>query len=298
METTLTQELFYLYSAPIVAIAVGTELAVNYAEGHHYHDKKDTIASVLLGLTSVVVELFTKVIAFFVLGFFFFHRWYSPDTSTWGYWIALLLLQDFGYWLCHYAEHKVRILWASHLPHHSSEQFNITVGFRASVFKGFYRYLFFIPIAFLGYHPAHILLVYVAGQIHGIFVHTRSIGKLGFLEWIFVTPSHHRVHHASNLEYLDKNYGQLLIIWDRLFGTFQEEKERSHLRFGIDKSSLDSKNPLAVTLFEWKNIRQDILRRDIKWLDRLRYIVYVPGWSHDGTRKTTKMLQSQPPKQA
>lgn len=172
---------------------------------------------------------------------------------------------------------------------------NFTVGFRSSVFQPLYRFIYFIPLALLGFKPLDILFLYSATQIWGILVHTELIKKMGWLENIFVTPSHHRVHHASNPKYLDKNMGMFLIIWDKMFGTFQPElpaEDYQPIKYGLTHP-LTRKNPLNIVFHEWKAIWQDLRRNDITWRQKAAYLFGPPGWSHDGSRHTSEELRQQ-----
>jgi hypothetical protein len=156
------------------------------------------------------------------------------------------------------------------------------------VLQPLYRFIYFIPLPLLGFQPMDIALMYSATQIYGILIHTQMVGKLGFLEWFMVTPSHHRVHHGSNPEYLDKNIGMIFIIWDRLFGTFQPELETVQLRYGLT-TKLKAPNPANIILHEWQEIWKD-LRKPVSFRVKLKYVFGPPGWSHDGSRKTSKEL--------
>jgi hypothetical protein len=170
---------------------------------------------------------------------------------------------------------------------------NFTVGFRSSVFQPLYRFVYFIPLAYLGFRPMDILFIYSATQIWGIFVHTELIRKMGWLEYILVTPSHHRVHHASNPKYLDKNMGMFLIIWDQLFGTFQPElgeDEYEALKYGLTKP-LERPDIANMVFHEWKDIGKDLARRDIGWKEKWQYVFGPPGWSHDGSRCTSEQMR-------
>jgi len=170
---------------------------------------------------------------------------------------------------------------------------NFTVGFRSSVFQPLYRFLYFIPLAFLGFRPLDIVFMYSATQIWGIFVHTELIDKMGWLEYILVTPSHHRVHHASNPKYLDKNMGMFLIIWDQLFGTFQPElsaEEYQTRKYGLTKP-MEKTGPVDLVFHEWAAIGKDLTQRDIGWKEKWQYIFGPPGWSHDGSRLTSEQLR-------
>jgi len=145
------------------------------------------------------------------------------------------------------------------------------------VFQPLYRMFFFAPIAWLGFQPVDILVMYAATQIFGTFVHNDACGKLGPLEWIFVTPSHHRVHHASNAKYLDKNMGMALIVWDRMFGTFVEEDPNEPVRYGLTVP-LDSRGPVNIVFHEWKSIWRDLRGNARNWRERLGYLFAWPGW--------------------
>ena len=175
------------------------------------------------------------------------------------YWMSLVFAVDLCFYVLHVVDHKCRLFWAIHVTHHSSEEFNITVGFRSSVFQPIYRFLYFTPLALIGFNPVDILFVYSVSQIYGLLIHTQLIGKLGPLEWILVTPSHHRVHHGSNPEYIDKNMGMVFIIWDRIFGTFKEEAGK--VKYGVTKNLTDHR-PSTVVFHEWQNLLNDLKKAE------------------------------------
>jgi sterol desaturase/sphingolipid hydroxylase (fatty acid hydroxylase superfamily) len=205
----------------------------------------------------------------------------------------LLLAEDFLYYWLHRWDHEIRLFWAVHVTHHSSEHMNFTVGFRSSVFQPLYRFVYFIPLALCGFKPLDIIFIYSATQIWGIFVHTELINKMGWLEYILVTPSHHRVHHASNPKYLDKNMGMFLIIWDQLFGTFQPEltaEEYQPRKYGLTKP-LEKTTPGNIIFHEWNDIGKDLSREDIGWKEKWNYVFGPPGWSHDGSRLTSDQMR-------
>lgn len=176
-----------------------------------------------------------------------------------------------------------------HVTHHSSEEFNLTVGFRSSVFQPLYRFVWFIPIALVGFDPLDIMFMYAATQIYGILIHTKTVSKLGPLEWVLSTPSHHRVHHASNIKYLDKNMGMILIIWDRVFGTFAKEEEE--VVYGLT-TNIKTYNPITMVFHEWKAIYED-LNKQTSFKNKIMYVFGPPGWSHDGSRKTSSQLRAE-----
>ena len=174
-------------------------------------------------------------------------------------------------------DHFCRFFWAVHGTHHSSPEFNLSTGFRSSVFQPLYRVAYFAPLAWVGFQPMDVLFMYAATQIYGSLIHTERIKKMGWLEYILVTPSHHRVHHASNPRYLDKNMGMCLIIWDKIFGTFQPEDESDPPRYGITKT-LSDRGPINIVFHEWKDLFSDVKNVAKDWRERLGFIIHGPGW--------------------
>jgi sterol desaturase/sphingolipid hydroxylase (fatty acid hydroxylase superfamily) len=180
-----------------------------------------------------------------------------------------------------------------HVTHHSSEEFNLTTGFRSSVFQPIYRFVYFIPLALLGFSPLDIIFVYAATQIYGILVHTQYIDKMpAWFEAVFVSPSHHRVHHASNIRYLDRNMGMVLIIWDKLFGTFEEENNSEKTVYGLTKPLDERHHPVRIVTHEWQSIWNDF-KKPVGLKTKLKYLYMPPGWSHDGSTKTSDQLRAE-----
>ena len=162
---------------------------------------------------------------------------------------------------------------------------------RSSVLMPFYRYIYFIPLALLGFQPIDIFFMYAITQTYGIIVHTQAIKKLPrWIEFFLVTPSHHRVHHASNIPYLDKNMGMVLIIWDRIFGTFTEELPDEAPRYGLTKPLESPHHPVKIVMHEWKALSTD-LRQKISFKNKIKYLLLPPGWRHDERAATSKKLQ-------
>jgi sterol desaturase/sphingolipid hydroxylase (fatty acid hydroxylase superfamily) len=233
-----------------------------------------------------VLDLLVRGI-YLVLLIFIYQYQVIEIHNSFLYWLFLFVLIDFQFYWLHRLEHFCRIFWAAHVTHHSAEHMNISVGFRASLMRPLYDFLFFLPLALFGFRPLDIMLMYSFAQIWAVFVHTELIRNLGWLEYIFVTPSHHRVHHASNDKYIDRNMGMVLIIWDRLMGTFQKElspDEYEPIRYGLSKP-LPNPNLFTVVFHEWISIWKDVRRRDIGWKERLRYVFGPPGWTHDPGKK-------------
>ena len=169
----------------------------------------------------------------------------------WAMWILTFIMIDFVFYIYHRMSHRVRFLWAIHISHHSSEEMNFAVSFRQAWFGPISKIPFFMVMPLLGFDPTIIAVAGVISTLWGIVGHTQIVGKLGPLEWVFNTPSHHRVHHGSNKQYIDKNYGNLLIIWDKMFGTFEPEKEK--VKFGLVKN-VNTFNPTKITFMGWHDI--------------------------------------------
>ena len=275
-------------------LIIGLELLLSNYHHRRLYSWKDSAINLYLMLLNGLIDLLFRGVYVVILDYFYRHHIFSFSHVV-VYWFMLVLLEDFLYYWLHRFDHEVRFFWAVHVTHHSSELLNFTVGFRSSVFQPLYRFLYFIPLALMGFKPLDIVFIYSATQIWGIFVHTELINKMGWLEYIFVTPSHHRVHHASNPKYLDKNMGMFLIIWDKLFGTFQPELpagEYQSMKFGLTKP-IEKETPLTIVFHEWQQMAKDISRKDIGWKEKWFYLFGPPGWSHDGSRQTSEELRAE-----
>ena len=235
---------------------------------------KDTMANLAIFVAHQVIEK----TAFASLGFvallpFYYLTPLSIPMSVWT-WALALLAADFTYYWMHRLEHEHRILWASHSVHHSSNDYNFTVGFRLSLVEGFFEWAFLIPMILIGFSPfqAIVGLVLVAQYQH--WVHTERVTKLGWLDEVFNTPSVHRVHHGSNRQYLDKNYGGILMIWDKIFGTFAREEEK--VIYGLTRD-INTNNPIKIVFIEFSNIWRDV-KKCRTMGDRLRIIFGGLSW--------------------
>ena len=290
MQEEFRESLLIMVSLPIYIIVIGGELLYSYFRTKQYYSGKGILANVYLSALNFGLDILVRGICLLVLNYFFQFRFFEIH-NVWLYWIVLLVAEDFMYYWLHRVDHYCRLFWAVHVTHHSSEEFNLTVGFRSSVFQPLYRFIYFIPLVLCGFKGIDVMFIYAATQIFGILVHTQSINKLGFLEYIIVTPSHHRVHHGSNVKYLDKNMGMLLIIWDKLFGTFQAEEANEKVKFGLT-TNIKTYNPLKMVFHEWKNIFMDI-RKAPTLKAKLLYVFGPPGWSHDGSTKTSSQLRAE-----
>ncbi len=281
-----------LISTPIYCIIIGIELFLSNLQQRNIYSKKNVAANIYLMFLNMGLDFSLRVFTLGILTYFFKFAFIKWQIST-AYWILLIVFEDMMYYWLHRFDHEIRLFWAVHVTHHSSDLMNFTVGFRSSVFQPVYRFIYFIPIVFMGFHPLDLLFVYSATQIWGIFVHTEYIRKMGLLEYILVTPSHHRVHHGSNPKYLDKNMGMFLIVWDKLFGTFQPELTEEvyePIRYGLTKN-LENPNAISLVFHEWEQIWKDISQKNIPFKARVQYLFGPPGWSHDGSRKTSVQMR-------
>ena len=182
-----------------------------------------------------------------------------------------------------------------HITHHSSDFYNLTTGFRSSALQPLYRFLFFLPLSLVGFKAGDVAIMFSATQIYGILVHTRYIQRIPIWELLFVTPAHHRVHHAANVRYLDKNMGMALIIWDKFFGTFQDElPDHDPVRYGLHKKE-NNTGVIRLIFHEYVHIFQDffIHKKHLPLSIRLKYMFKAPGWSHDGSSQTAEQLQKE-----
>ncbi|MCF0054145.1 sterol desaturase family protein [Dyadobacter sp. CY356] len=285
------EDLLLKLSTPFYISLICLEIFITYRSHRVSYTLKDTFTNAALMLLNGGIDLLFRAVYVGILIWFYNVRIIEPIANPYVYWIALFLFEDLTFYTLHYVDHHSRLFWAVHVTHHSSEHFNLTTGFRSSVFQPLYRFVYFIPLVLIGFNPADIVIMYSLTQIYGIIVHTEYVDKLGWLEYILVTPSHHRVHHASNVQYLDKNMGMCLIIWDRIFGTFQEEIPSVPPRYGLTKNT--ETDGLTETVFhEWKEIKKDF-EQPVDFKTKLKYLIKAPGWSPDGSRQTSKELQKE-----
>jgi len=287
----MKEQLLILYTTPLYLIVIGIEVLLSHIHLKKYYTLKDTLVNVYLCLMNSGIDLLFRAIYVVVLLKIFAFHFINFSSNPWLYWVLLFIAEDLIFYIEHRVDHYCRLFWAVHVTHHSSEEFNLTTGFRSSVLQPIYRFVYFIPLVLLGFHPLDIVFMYSLTQIYGILVHTQYIKKMPrWFETIFVSPSHHRVHHASNIRYLDKNMGMVLIIWDRLFGTFQEEVPHDPVKYGLTKQIDNPHHPAKIIFHEWINLGKD-LNKNVSIFIKLKYLFMPPGWSHDGSSKTARQLR-------
>ena len=287
----LKEQLLILITTPLYLIVIGVEMILSHLHLKKYYSFKDTFINIYLCLLNSGIDLLFRAVYIVILVTLFRFHIVDFSFSPFLYWFLLFILEDLAFYIEHRVDHFCRIFWAVHVTHHSSEEFNLTTGFRSSVLQPLYRFIYFIPLVLLGFQPVDIVFMYSLTQIYGILVHTQYINKMPqWFEAIFVSPSHHRVHHASNIRYLDRNLGMVLIIWDRLFSTFQPEIEEDPVKYGLTKQLENPHHLTKIIFHEWQSISTD-LRKKIPLSVKLKYLVKPPGWSHDGSTKTAKELR-------
>jgi len=273
----------------MLVVLTMVEMTFSYFEHRHYYHKRDTLNNIYLTAVAFFVNLCVKGATFFLLDYVYQFRLFKIG-GAFSYWFVLIVMQDFLYWVLHYTGHYCRLFWAIHVTHHSSEHFNFTTGFRSTVFEPLYRVIFYFPLALMGFTALDILYAYLVTQFYGNIVHTQYHIKLPkWYSWLFVTPSHHRVHHASNIRYLDKNMGMVLIIWDRLFGTFSEEDPSEKIRYGLTKQP-EEMGPVNIIFHEWKALTADV-KKAPGLKTKIRHLFNAPGWSHNGSTQTARAMQ-------
>ena len=280
-----------IFAIPIFLAAIGIEFYWDKYRDGGLDKTKDLWTSLGVLLITGVVELIPKVLAF--MAFFYLHE-LSPlkdlIVRQWWAWILLFFLDDFAYYWFHRMNHEIRLLWAGHVSHHSSQYLNFGTALRQGVGERIHKYLFWMWIPLLGFDPLMMFVMISINLIYQFWVHTEVVDRLPrMFEYILNTPSHHRVHHASNIRYLDRNHAGALIIWDRMFGTFSPEIKDDPPKYGLTKN-INSHNPFYVVSHEYQSIWRDV-KRARNWSDKLKYIFYAPGWSHDGPDLRAKALR-------
>jgi sterol desaturase/sphingolipid hydroxylase (fatty acid hydroxylase superfamily) len=277
------------YAIPFFVLLLSVEAWFSWKENRHLYETKDTFASLGLGIGNVLTGFITKALIFGLFTWLYEFRLFNLEYTVWWYWVLLFFADDFSYYWFHRTSHHVNFFWASHVVHHSSQHYNLAAALRQTWtgnLTGAFLFWAWMPLA--GFHPLWILFMQQLSLIYQFWIHTETIRKLPpALEWVLNTPSHHRVHHGSDLKYLDKNHGGILIIWDRLFGSFQPEAERPH--YGLT-NNIESNNPVYIALVTWSQLFKKAFHAG-SFKNALNYFLKPPGWSHDGSSKTAAELR-------
>ncbi len=275
------------YAVPFFLGSLLLEWWLTLREKHEQYDIPDARASILLGLGSLVFEIPGKLLGLYCYNIVYSHRLFDIPLTIWSA-VLLFFIDDFSYYWFHRWEHEHRFLWAAHENHHSSQAYNLATALRQPWVAVFYKYALWSWIVWLGFPPVWVFVSQAVNLVYQYWVHTKLIGKLpAWFENIFNTASHHRVHHGSNLRYLDKNHAGVFIIWDKIFGTFEAETEP--VVYGLTQN-INSNNVFYISFHAYIELWND-MKNAPTLTDALRYFWNPPGWSHDGSKLTTKQLR-------
>lgn len=280
-----------LFAVPLFIVAILLELRWSRRHSQSLYRGADLRTSLSMGALALLVEIVPRLAALAIM--VELHA-ISPLRDVvqrqWWAWLLLFFLEDMTFYWFHRMNHEVRLFWAGHVNHHSSRYFNFGTALRQGVGERLHKFLFWLWLPLLGFDPGMIITMISLSLFYQFWIHTRTVGRLHpWVEAVFNTPSHHRVHHGSNVRYLDCNHGGVLIIWDKLFGTFSAERDDDPVVYGLT-TNIDSDNIAWVAVHEYVAIWRDVERAD-SWRDRLRYVFLAPGWSHDGPDKRASVLR-------
>jgi sterol desaturase/sphingolipid hydroxylase (fatty acid hydroxylase superfamily) len=261
-------------SIPIFFVLIGIELIAERLTHQKLYRLPDAIANLSCGITSQLSGLFLKI---FAIGVYqLLHENFNMVVwdRNWIYWVSLFLLADLAYYWAHRMSHEINLFWGGHVVHHQSEDYNLSVALRQSSLQVIWTFAFSLPLAFIGFQTLDFALMSAYITLYQFWIHTEMINKMGWFEFVFNTPSHHRVHHGRNPKYIDKNHAGTLIIWDKMFGTFQPEEERP--TYGITKP-INSWNSVWANFSHYAEMGKDLKRIPTIW-DKVRYLFKKPGW--------------------
>ncbi|WJY19468.1 sterol desaturase family protein [Alteriqipengyuania flavescens] len=280
------------YAVPGFVLLVLAEMVWARLRRPEAYEPRDTLTSLVFGLGSTVSGLLFGGLFLLLYLALWEYRLFDIGWAWWA-WALCFVLDDLAYYWIHRAGHRIRWFWASHVNRHSSQHYNLSTALRQS-WTGFLTlgFAFKLPLVLLGFHPVMIAICGGFNLIYQFWIHTESIGRMPrWFEAVMNTPSHHRVHHATNPRYLDRNYAGVFIVWDRMFGTFQPEVDDADepIRYGIVRQ-LGTFNLLWSVFHEWVGIAQDMWRAP--WRHKLSYLLREPGWSHDGSRQTSDTIRA------
>lgn len=268
------------YAIPFFVLTVVIEVILTVKVKMEEYEYKDAITSITMGLGNVAIGLFTKALVFGAFIFVYQFRFFTIPFTWWA-WVLLLFAEDLAYYWNHRIAHESRLFWASHVVHHSSQKYNLSTALRQTWTGSFYTFIFWFPLMLIGFHPIMVIMQMSISLLYQYWIHTELINKMPkWFEVIFNTPSHHRVHHATNPQYLDRNHAGIFIIWDKLFGTFEPEVEKPV--YGL-VTNIDTYNPIKIAFIEWINMFKDVFKSKTSIGKRFLYFLKPPGWKHDGT---------------
>lgn len=283
-------------AVPAFIILIIAEAVYGRISGKATYEPRDTAASLLMGVGNLVVKILAAGL-FAGIGIWLYQHRLFNIRYTWWALVLAFFAEDLAYYWFHRVAHERRWFWASHVVHHSSQHYNLSTALRQTwTGRVSFSFIFSLPLFYLGIPPAMIIFFGGVSLVYQFWIHTEAIDRMGPIEWIFNTPSHHRVHHATNPKYLDSNYAGVLIIWDRMFGTFVPEDradapDAETINYGI-VTNLGTFNPIRIAFHEWVGIARDVLNAKSVG-EVIGYVLGPPGWSPDESRKTSKSLKAE-----
>ena len=267
---------------PAFLLLLTVEVVCDAVMRRDLYETKDAAASLTMGIGNVLVGIATKALAF--AAFSAVHRFAIFKIGyQWWAWLLLFVADDFTYYWFHRTSHECRLFWASHVIHHSSQRYNLGTALRQTWTGGFMTFIFWLWLPLIGFAPVMVLTMQAFSLLYQFWIHTELIRTMGPAETVLNTPSHHRVHHASNPRYIDRNHAGTLIIWDRLFGTFEPEDLKDRPVYGLTKN-INSYNPLRIAFHEWLDMWTD-LRQARSWRERWASVFGSPGRKYEEAAK-------------
>tara|TARA_B100001059_G_scaffold134282_1_gene134575 strand:+ start:884 stop:1771 length:888 start_codon:yes stop_codon:yes gene_type:complete len=282
-----------VYAIPFFLLAMLLEFFVASAKNIKVYSTKDAFSSIAMGLGNVFIGFVSKLFVFAALYYVYENFRIFTVPITWWSFIILIFLDDFSYYWFHRTSHENRFFWASHVVHHSSKHYNLSTALRQTWTGGFYSFIFWLWLPLIGFHPGMIIFQMSISLLYQFWIHTELIQKMPkWVEFFFNTPSHHRVHHGSNPIYLDRNHAGILIIWDKLFGTFQPELQSEKVKYGL-VVNIKTYNPIVIAFNEWGALFKDLIIKNVSLRNRIKYLYKPPGWKHDGTGKLSSDLKEE-----
>ncbi len=266
-----------IIAIPLYFVLIGLELIYQAFTSKKIYRLNDALTNISCGITQQISKLYLKFFSLFVYQWVFENFAILKIPDNWWSFILLFVLADFCYYWSHRMSHEINLFWGGHVVHHQSEDYNLSVALRQSSTSVLFSFMFYLPLALIGFSTEAFIFTIAINLIYQFWIHTETVGKLGWLEYVFNTPSHHRVHHGVNPKYIDKNHAGVFIVWDMLFGTFQKEEEKP--TYGIT-SPIRSWNPIWVNFSHYNTILSNL--NQMKGLqDKLKYLFYKPGWQPD-----------------
>jgi sterol desaturase/sphingolipid hydroxylase (fatty acid hydroxylase superfamily) len=276
------------YAVPFFVLLIAIELYLSQREKRNLYEWHDSWASIGMGIGVVFIGLVMKAIALAFYTWLYQYRLFTlPWNALTG--LAILFADDFTFYWHHRISHEVRFFWAAHINHHSSQYYNLATALRQSWGEDVYKFIWWAWLPLVGFDPIMIMIMQSISLIYQFWIHTQIIDKMGVLEYFMNTPSHHRVHHGSNVRYLDRNHAGILIIWDKIFGTFEPENPKEPVVYGIT-TNIETYNLLKIATHEYQALWNDV-KNAATWRDRFNYLFKAPGWTPTDDSMTSRSRQ-------